>query len=165
MTKIDKACIINQAGDRMICTLDKLKNEIANHGIDLVMDFKDLLENQNLLLDIEPVKVTGEVSFLTYRQIRFDLHIEAVLTLPCALTLEPVKYPLSFDIEEIVSDDLESEYQITEDKIDLKEIVWGALIPEIPMKVYAPDADHKAFEPEPKTNKVFAQLKDHFDKK
>lgn len=149
----------------MIYTLDKLKNEIANHGIDIEIDYKNHLQHQTLMLDIEPVKVTGDVSFIAHRQVRFDLHVEAHLILPCAITLKPVAYPLSFDIEEIVSDDLDSEYRIVEDKIDLKEIVWGLLIPEIPMKVYAEDAKLDAYEPEEKVNEVFAQLKDHFDKK
>ena len=149
----------------MIYTLDKLKNEIAYQGLELEIDFKDMLKDQSLMLDIDHVKVTGQVTFINSRMINFDLKVEANLTLPCAISLKPVRYPLSFEFEEIVSDDLDSEYKIVEDKVDLKAIVWGAIIPEIPMAVYADDADHSHFEETKAVNEVFAQLKDHFDKK
>lgn len=149
----------------MIYTLDKLKNECSLNGIDVKLDFKDRLVDQTILYDIDPVQVTGTVSFLTQRNILFKLEVSTRVILPCALTLKPVPYDLSFTIEEDVSDDLESEYRIVNDKVDLAEIVWGALICEIPLKVYADDADLTEFEEEPKVNEVFAQLKDHFNNK
>lgn len=149
----------------MILTLEKLKTEYASQGINLSLDFKNRLEDQTLMYDIDLVKVTGQVQFLQSRYVHFDLTIETTLTLPCAITLKPVIYPLSFKIEEDVSETSDAEYQIIEDKINLGDIVWGAIIPMIPMQVYAEDAPRDQFEAEPKVNEVFAQLKDHFDKK
>lgn len=149
----------------MILTLEKLKTEYASQGINLSLDFKNRLEDQTLMYDIDLVKVTGQVQFLQSRYVHFDLTIETTLTLPCAITLKPVIYPLSFKIEEDVSETSDAEYQIIEDKINLGDIVWGAIIPMIPMQVYAEGAPRDQFEAEPKVNEVFAQLKDHFDKK
>lgn len=149
----------------MILTLEKLKTEYVNQGLDLTIDFKSRLENQTLMLDIDLVRVTGLVQFLQSRYVHFNLTIETTLTLPCAITLKPVSYPLSFTIEEDVSDTSDAEYIIMEDKINLGDIVWGAIIPMIPMQVYAEDAPRDQFEEAPKVNEVFAQLKDHFDKK
>lgn len=149
----------------MILTLEKLKTEYASQGINLSLDFKNRLTDQTLMYDIDLVKVTGQVQFLQSRYVHFDLTIETTLTLPCAITLKPVIYPLSFKIEEDVSETSDAEYQIIEDKIHLGDIVWGAIIPMIPMQVYAEDAPRDQFEAEPKVNEVFAQLKDHFDKK
>lgn len=149
----------------MILTLEKLKTEYASQGINLSLDFKNRLTDQTLMYDIDLVKVTGQVQFLQSRYVHFDLTIETTLTLPCAITLKPVIYPLSFKIEEDVSETSDAEYQIIEDKINLGDIVWGAIIPMIPMQVYAEDAPRDQFEAEPKVNEVFAQLKDHFDKK
>ncbi|MDY0210726.1 MAG: hypothetical protein RBQ91_04895 [Acholeplasma sp.] len=149
----------------MIYTLEKLKNECSLNGINLELDFKDRLENQTILYDINPVIVTGNVSFLTQRNLHFKLEVKTTVTLPCALTLKPVLHDLSFVIEEDVSDELDSEYRIINEKVDLAEIVWGALVCEIPLKVYAEDADLEQFEEEPRINEAFAQLKDHFNKK
>ncbi|MCU0105279.1 hypothetical protein N7603_06370 [Acholeplasma vituli] len=149
----------------MILTLEKLKTEYANQGMNLTLDFKNRLKDQTLMYDIDLVKVTGQVQFLQSRYVHFDLTIETTLTLPCAITLKPVIYPLSFKIEEDVSETSDAEYRIIEDKIHLGDIVWGAIIPMIPMQVYAEDAPRDQFEEEPKINEVFAQLKDHFDKK
>lgn len=149
----------------MILTLEKLKTEYANKGFDLSLDFKHRLKDQTLMYDIDLVRVTGQVQFLQSRYVHFDLDIETTLTLPCAITLKPVSYPLSFKIEEDVSDTSDAEYQIVEDKINLGDIIWGAIIPMIPMQVYAEDAPRDLYEEEPKVNEVFAQLKDHFDKK
>jgi uncharacterized protein len=149
----------------MILTLEKLKTEYANKGIELTLDFKNRLVEQTLMYDIDVVRVTGQVQFLQSRFVHFDLHIETTLTLPCAITLKPVQFPLSFKIEEDVSETSDTEYQIVTDKIDLGNIVWGAIIPMIPMQVYAEDAPRDLYEEEPKVNEVFAQLKDHFDQK
>ncbi len=149
----------------MILTLEKLKTEYANKGIDLSLDFKSRLSDQSLMYDIDLVRVTGQVQFLQSRYVHFDLKVETTLTLPCAITLKPVIYPLSFTIEEDVSETSDAEYQIVEDKINLGDIIWGAIIPMIPMQVYAEDAPRDLYEEEPKVNEVFAQLKDHFDKK
>lgn len=143
----------------MILSVDQLKKNIES-TLDLELDFKSMLETSDLINDIEKVHVTGSYQFLTSEHLLFNLHVETTLTLSCAITLKPVKYQVAFDFEEEVSKTEQTEYQIQGDQIDLSEMVWGALVPEVPIAVVSEDAPEGLFDKEKEVNPAFSSLKD-----
>ena len=127
--------IINFAGDNMIYTLDYLKKHVGN-SINEVLDFKKELETIDLITDIGPCHVNGTYQFIYSRAVEFILDIKVDITITSADTLNPILYPLHFTITEEVSDTSDAEFKISEDKINLYELVWGWLVAEIPYVVY-----------------------------
>lgn len=119
----------------MIYTLDYLKKH-AVEGIHVVLDFKRELETTDLIADIGPCQVNGSYQFIYSRAVEFTLDVKVDITIISADTLNPILYPLHFTITEEVSDTSEAEFKISEDKIDLYELVWGWLVAEIPYVVY-----------------------------
>lgn len=119
----------------MIYTLDFLKNH-AGDGIHEVLDFKRELETTDLISDIGPCQVDGSYQFIYSRSVAFTLEVKVDIFIISADTLNPILYPLHFTITEEVSDTSEAEFKISENKINLYELVWGWLVAEIPYVVY-----------------------------
>lgn len=143
----------------MIFTLDQLKKNVSQ-TLDVTLNFKSLIENSDLISDIDEVHVTGTYQFLASEHLMFNLHVKTTLVLPCAITLKPVRYDVEFDFEEEVSKTEETEYQINGVEIDLASIVWGALVPEVPIAVIADDAPEGLYDKEKEVNPAFSSLKD-----
>lgn len=120
---------------KMIYTLKELKDN-QFRGIDLTLDYKKELKNLDMIQDIGPCYVKGTYMFLYSREIEFDLEVSVELIYMTSDTLSEKKYLLEFNINDIVSDSTQAEYQITDDKIDIYEIVWGWLAAEMPLNVY-----------------------------
>lgn len=146
----------------MKLSIDQLKKKIEK-TIDLTLDFKSRVSESDLIDDIGSVFVTGQYQLYGEQTILFKLHVKTVLTLPCAVTLKPVEYEVDFDFEEEVNDKT-TEYQLIGDKIDIAEIVWGALEPEVPIAVVAADAPKGLYDKEKTVNPAFSSLKDHLKK-
>ena len=67
-----------------------------------------------------------------------------MLIIPCAITLKPVKYPFSIQIEgdlnEIVEENAEK-YLNSKNTLDILPIIWENILMEIPMRVVSEGAD------------------------
>lgn len=105
----------------------------------------DLLERDNQILDVAPVKVDG---FITVNKTEYLVHYtaETVLTVPSSRSLEPVALPLELSVDELFM--TPEQYQsrselISEEEvlliegqtIDLNESVMDNLLLAIPLQV------------------------------
>ena len=100
-------------------------------------DFSKRVENIDDILEISKVKVYGVGQNVNDDRYMFNLHIECLLVLECARTLDPVDYPISLDVVEIYDtvDDGEVNY-IEKNTIDLEDAVWENIYLEKPMRVF-----------------------------
>lgn len=126
--------------------LRKLGNETFSFNEYVHVD--DLINKNDEIRHISPVRVTGNVSF-SGTLISFHLHISGQMVLPCSLTLEDVQYPFSIDTIESFQlkrdahvDEAENEiiHPIEGQKIDLMPIIKENILLSIPMKIVHPDA-------------------------
>ena len=69
--------------------------------IDELVDFSDVVKHHDEIRKLSKVKVTG-TGQLQGKKVVFNLHIEGTMTLPCALTLEDVDYPFTFNYEDSI---------------------------------------------------------------
>ncbi len=103
--------------------------------IDTIVNFpKEDLEKAGIL-NMGEVSVQGEI-INNIEQTIIKLTIKGQMTLPCNLTLEPVDYPFSLEIEENLDEIIEN----SQKTIDILPIIWENILMEIPMRVISPKA-------------------------
>ena len=103
--------------------------------IDTIVNFpKEDLEKAGIL-NMGEVSVQGEI-INNIEQTIIKLTIKGQMTLPCNLTLEPVDYPFSLEIEENLNEIIEN----SQKTIDILPIIWENILMEIPMRVISPKA-------------------------
>ena len=100
-------------------------------------DFSDYIQNDSDILAISITKVSGTGRCIQDDHYEFNIHIETVMTLECAVTLEPVDYKINLDVIEEF-DKVESSEDVNIIKgntIDLKDVVWQDIYLEKPMRI------------------------------
>ncbi len=123
------------------------KHHRTNNSFEYVLDCNQYLgDDADDLVDISPVNIQGLFSWIQQDKIYlFELKIQCVCTMLCAITLEEVEVPLSF------STTLEFAQEIFDDNtiliegvtIDLDPYIWAEILIEKPMKVVSKHAyDH-----------------------
>ena len=105
----------------------------------IIIDTKVTFPKEDLekagILDMDEVSVKGEITNNREENI-LNLTIKGKMILPCNLTLEPVDYPFSLEIEENLNEIIEN----SQKTIDILPIIWENILMEIPMKVVSPKA-------------------------
>ena len=132
-------------GDNMEYNLLRLKNGLdKNILIDLTYSFNDEYLKQTELIELNDVKINGEISKDSLDNIMLDVDIFGTMVLPCAITLKPVEHKfdikISGNIEELLEEIDENSKKI-ENTIDILPIIWENILMEIPMRVVSDDAD------------------------
>ena len=132
--------------------------------IDTKINFpKEDLEKAKIL-KMDEVSVKGQINNNKEESI-LNLTIKGKMTLPCNLTLEPVDYPFSIEIEENLNEIIEN----SQKTIDILPIIWENILMEIPMRVISPNAKNMKTkgngwelitDSESKGNNGLAKLKD-----
>ncbi len=146
-------------------TYELIKQYNRDNTIDVTLDLSEFIEGTDILA-ISPVRVSGEFEIYDNQEFVFYLRIEATLTLPCAVTLKEVAYPIDLDIEEaFVNDPDDDSNRIEGITVDLLPIIWSNILLEKPMRVVSENAydevDYETTEVEEETTNAFADLKDY----
>ena len=115
--------------------------------IDEEVDLKDSLTKRHpALIDITPVKITGLLS-PTKSDTVAQLRVQAILTIPSTRSLEPVDFPVDFEIDEVyvteeqvavlgeTNDDM---VVLTTSTLDLTKAVEDYLLLAIPTQILTP---------------------------
>jgi len=110
-------------------------------------DFTGFLKEDMVdLMDISPVEVSGTFHYLEAdSRYLFEVEIDCILTMPCAITLDPVEVPLRFETELVFgkNPDDDNTLPIEGNTIDLDPAVFAEILIQKPMRVLAPNAyDH-----------------------
>lgn len=108
----------------------------------------DYLANTEIR-QLSDIEVTGFIASTADDLYELNLNIKGEMILPCAITLEDVSYPFDIKINEILSDDDESDekyLKIINNSIDIVPIIWQNIVMEIPFKVVSEKARHMKLE-------------------
>ena len=112
---------------------------ILNNKSKIDVDGKVTFPKEDLekagILDMDEVSVKGEITSNREENI-LNLTIKGKMILPCNLTLEPVDYPFTLEIEENLNEIIEN----SQKTIDILPIIWENILMEIPMRVVSPKA-------------------------
>jgi len=108
------------------------------------VDFSFLKELDQQILDISLINVSGSAE-IDAEKVVTHLHITGELTLPCSRTLVEVPYPIDVKTTETIylQSELANEDDLlaTGDVIDLLPIVQEIILLEIPIQIFADEAD------------------------
>lgn len=131
--------------------------------------FDAFLRDDDDILAVSPAEIAGSFQVLRDpERFIFMVTVNVTLVMACAITLEDVEVPLSFEATlvfgtELVDDDILPIDGIT---IDLDLAIWGEILVEKPMRVVAENAYDGYSETkatieadEPETTNPFAKLK------
>lgn len=127
--------------------MDKLTSSRLNIDEDIDIDFSSLY-NPNRLIAIREVFAVGSVYYNKYTtQLVTDLTISGIMTVPCAITLEPFDIEFDAKIGEVFffeksEDTMDESFELVEeDDLDLTPYIVSAVISEVPLKAINPNLE------------------------
>lgn len=129
---------------KMEFDLLRLKNNLdKNIIIDLTYSFPREMLDMTDLIELNNVHIVGDIHKDCLDNIVLSVNVSGTMVLPCAVTLKPVNYPFSINIEgniEELIEEIDENSKKVENTIDILPIIWENILMEIPMRVVSPDA-------------------------
>lgn len=111
------------------------------YAFETIFDLSGIVEVREDVYETGPVNVKGNIIRIDEETYQFDFNINAVFSMACSLTLDPVDYHMDEDFSEVYSTkDNEDWYKIEKNTIDLFEMVWSNVIMNLPIRVVREDA-------------------------
>lgn len=111
--------------------LTELNNHVKTEiGIDLTIDFDQTELEESEILELRGVEVKGNITKNSNNDIILNLQANGTMKIEDAISLEPVDYP--FHIELV--DQLLENNEMSENSLDLKELLWQNIVLEIPLR-------------------------------
>lgn len=127
--------------------ITRLNNNIEKYiPIDEIYSFTSEEIKGTDLLELNDVKISGELYKNSLGNIELNVDVEGIMKLSCAITLKPVDYPFKFEIDgelEELMRDLEENSKNFQNTIDILPIIWENILMEIPMRVISDELKDK----------------------
>jgi uncharacterized protein len=151
---------------RLISNLDKCID------IDEYYTFDESYLSKTDILKLDDVHIKGSITKDSLDNLIIYLNIKGIMVLPCSITLEPIDYSFTIEIEDNLENllkEIDENPQKLEKTIDILPIIWENVLMEMPTKVTSPKAkDIKlsgdgwelVTEEKEKVNPEFEKLKD-----
>lgn len=147
--------------------LNGTKNDIQINDEFLIP--KELFQDSGIL-DLSKIKVEGKLTMPSDDNLLLDISCKGIMTIEDSVSLKPVKYHFSFEINENVLEKLEND-KFT---LDILSILWENIVLEIPIR-YSEVTDYKEYsgdgwkvisedEYEKNTNNPFKELLNQIEK-
>ena len=128
----------------MIIDLVKLNSGLVD-AVDIDQQYsfnKEDLVNTDLQ-SLDDIDVKGNITKDILDNYQLNLNVSGVMIIPCALTLKPVTYPFTIEINGCLQElleEIDKKIKNVENTIDILPIIWENILMEIPMKVVSDDA-------------------------
>ena len=98
---------------------------------------KDFYENTSIK-DLSSINVSGIIKYNLSEEIEIILDVDGEMVLSDAITNEPIKYPFSIKIDEILDkNDVNNEkyYEKSQNTLDKLEFLWENIVLEVPIRL------------------------------
>ena len=113
------------------------------------LNVSDILIDDSLIIDgelykntsikeLKPVNIKGKIFYNISDEIELDLDVEGIMVLEDSITLDPIDYPYSFHINEIISsenEEIKEYYQNSKNTLDIMPILWQNIVLEVPISI------------------------------
>ena len=127
------------------------KINVFPYNVEFDYDFSSFLKSSRSDLDTDIIDVKfahAKISIVKLEMdtYKFNYTVDTELILLCALTLEPVNYPMHLEFNEIYTDDdnlinsSDDYYPYENNTIDTVDAVWSNIVINIPIRVVREDA-------------------------
>lgn len=84
---------------------------------------------------LENVKVNGRAYYSITSEIVFDCKVEGSMVLLDAMDLEPMDYPFSLEISEILSENDDEKDKNELKTLDIMDVLWQNIVLEVPISI------------------------------
>ncbi|MDD3340968.1 MAG: DUF177 domain-containing protein [Bacilli bacterium] len=129
---------------KLIIDLIRLRNGIVKKLVfDEYLTIEESLYKEVGVLKMNPVHVEGSIYKDAMDEIVLKLHVESVMVLPCAVTLEEVNVPFEIEKEDLLLnlfEEIDENIKNVENTLDILPIIWENILVEIPMRVVSENA-------------------------
>lgn len=106
--------------------------------IDEVLTYDKECYKNTSIVELKPVKVSGKIFYNISDEIELDMDVEGVMILSDSITLDPINYPYSFHINEIINEtneEIKDYYKNSKNTLDIMPILWQNIVLEVPISI------------------------------
>lgn len=118
--------------------IDLNKLNVSDIIIDESLTIDSELYKNTSIKELKPVKVSGKIFYNVSDEIELDVDVEGTMILEDSITLDPIDYPYSFHINEIISsenEEIKEYYQNSKNTLDIMPILWQNIVLEVPISI------------------------------
>ncbi|MBR5662541.1 MAG: DUF177 domain-containing protein [Bacilli bacterium] len=118
--------------------IDLNKLNVSDIVIDESLTIDNELYKNTSIKELKPVKVSGKIFYNISDEIELDVDVEGIMILEDSITLDPIDYPYSFHINEIISsenEEIKEYYQNSKNTLDIMPILWQNIVLEVPISI------------------------------
>ena len=118
--------------------IDLNKLNVSDIVIDESLTIDNELYKNTSIKELKPVKVSGKIFYNISDEIELDVDVEGTMILEDSITLDPIDYPYSFHINEIISsenEEIKEYYQNSKNTLDIMPILWQNIVLEVPISI------------------------------
>ncbi|MBQ8292721.1 MAG: hypothetical protein IJ501_01185 [Bacilli bacterium] len=125
-------------------SIAQLKKLTVNpYQFSLEFDYSEEVKEIEDIQKINIALVEGTITRVDDELFKCQYHLQVELVLSCALTLEPVGYSMDLEQTDLIgypNDENDDVIEITNNTIDMRNIVWDSILVNIPIRVVREDA-------------------------
>ena len=118
--------------------IDLNKLNVSNILIDESLTIDAELYKNTSIKELKPVKISGKIFYNVSDEIELDVDVNGTMILEDSITLDPIDYPYSFHINEIISsenEEIKEYYQNSKNTLDIMPILWQNIVLEVPISI------------------------------
>ena len=118
--------------------IDLNKLNVSDILFDESLTIDSELYKNSAIKNLKPVKISGKIFYNISDEIELDLDVEGVMVLEDSITLDPIDYPYSFHINEIISsenEEIKEYYQNSKNTLDIMPSLWQNIVLEVPISI------------------------------
>ena len=115
-------------------------NRFSKLNVDEIVVFDNKYFEKSEIRKLKDVNVSGLISIDYEDNLILELKITGTMILPCAITLEDVKYDFETEIEENIGK-FEEIYKNNKNTLEISDILWENIVLEIPIRVVSESAE------------------------
>jgi uncharacterized protein len=96
------------------------------------------LYNDTSIKELKPISVSGKIFYNVSDEIELDIDVNGIMILEDSITLDPIEYPYSFHVNEIISsenEEIKEYYQNSKNTLDIMPILWQNIVLEVPISI------------------------------
>lgn len=106
--------------------------------IDDTFEIPESYYAQTSIKELKEVHARGRLGYNVSDEIELNLEVSGIMYLEDGITLEKIKYPFSFEINEILEENTEENQEYLKkgkNILDIIEILWENIVLEVPISI------------------------------
>lgn len=102
----------------------------------LILD-EDCYKN-TAIKELKEINVNGKIFYNSSDEIELDIDVAGIMILEDSISLNPIEYPYSFHLNEIINEsneEIKDYYKNSKNTLDIMPILWQNIVLEVPISI------------------------------